>query len=78
MNISRKQQNEVGPDRRAKGAKSSRQNHPIKLLSIDRWILISIVALAVLACRMLLKSPGSKEAALIYEQAHTILPPLAM
>jgi nucleoid DNA-binding protein len=26
MNISRKQQNEVGPDRRAKGAKSSRQN----------------------------------------------------
>jgi hypothetical protein len=51
---------------------------PIKLLSIDRWILISIVALAVLACRMLLKSPGSKEAALIYEQAHTILPPLAM
>jgi hypothetical protein len=50
---------------------------PIKLLSIARWILISIVALAVLACRMLLKSPGSKEAALIYEQAHTILPPLA-
>jgi hypothetical protein len=49
---------------------------PTKLLSFARWILISIAVLAILACTMLLKYPGSKEAALIYEQARTILPPL--
>lgn len=49
---------------------------PLKLLSFAQWILICIASLAVLACTIFLKYPGSKEAGLIYEQARTILPPL--
>jgi len=42
-----------------------------------KWILIVISVLAVLASVVLLKYPGSKEAAEIFEWARTILPPLA-
>ncbi len=53
-----------------------RELDPIKLLSFAGWILVSIAVLAILACAVLLKYPESKGAALIFEQARTLLPPL--
>lgn len=49
---------------------------PQKLLSFAQRILMALVFLVLLACGVLLRWPGSKEAQTIFEQARTILPPM--
>lgn len=53
-----------------------RELDPAKLLFFAQAILITIVACALLACFVFLRYPGSKEAAVVFEQARSILPPL--
>jgi hypothetical protein len=49
---------------------------PQKLLSFAQEILMALAILVILACGVLLRWPGSKEAQTIFEQARTILPPM--
>ena len=49
---------------------------PQKLLSFAQQILMVLVLLMCLACGVLLRWPGSKEAQTLFEQARTILPPM--
>ena len=49
---------------------------PQKLLSFAQQILMVLVFLMFLACGVLLRWPGSKEAQTLFEQARTILPPM--
>ena len=49
---------------------------PQKLLSFAQRILMALVFLVLLACGVLLRWQGSKEAQTIFEQARTILPPM--